>query len=93
MIAIFIMLLQTAQCDSIPIVIIQHGIREKPYNDTLACSWFKFEDDTVSVVEYRTNGVKVYRGDRSGKYYSRRFYTILRKPVGNMVFILRRDFF
>ena len=77
--------------DTIPVVIIQHSMREKPYNDTLVCSWFRFQDDTVSNVEYRDNSVKVFQTHKGRNYYSRRFYTVLKIPVKHIVLILRGD--
>jgi len=83
-------LLQAAQCDTIPIVIIQHGIREKPYNDTLACSWFKFQDDTITAIEYFHNTVRITRSTHGRRWYSRRFYTILKLSPEHIVLILKR---
>lgn len=79
-IGVFLVLNLYAHCDTIPIVIIQHGMREKPYNDTLkARGELSIIQDTVSAIKYRANSVSVYRSKPGRKRYHRRFYTVLRR--------------
>jgi len=59
----------------IPIYIVQHSMREKPYNDALNVGWVTISRDTVSVVEYRPNTVRITKNGRR-KVYHRRFFTI-----------------
>ena len=59
----------------IPIYIVQHSMREKPYNDTLNVSWVTISKDTVSTIEYRPNTVRIVKNGRR-KVYHRRFFTI-----------------
>ena len=64
----------------IPIVIIQHSMREKPYNDTLRVNWVEISKDTVSSVEYRPNTTWVIKNGKK-KIYHRRFYTICEEYI------------
>ena len=59
----------------IPIYIVQHSMRGKPYNDTLSVGWVTISKDTVSSVEYRPNTVRVTKNGKR-KTFSRRFFTI-----------------
>jgi len=60
----------------IPIYIVQHSMREKPYNDTLnVVGCVTIRRDTVSTIEYRPNTVRITKNGKR-KVYHRRFYTI-----------------
>jgi len=59
----------------IPIFIMQHSMRETPYNDTLNVSWVTISRDTVSSLEYRPNTVIIIKNGKR-KIFHRRFYTI-----------------
>jgi len=59
----------------IPIFIVQHSMREKPYNDTLNVGWVAISRDTVTAIEYRPNTVRVTKNGKR-KIFHRRFFTI-----------------
>ena len=64
----------------IPIFIMQHSMREKPYNDTLTVSWIKITRDTVERVEHKKN-ITIITSDGKKKRYHKRFFTICIPPV------------
>lgn len=59
------------------IYVVQHSMREKPYNDTLECSWFTFKINMIDSAVYRKNSVLLFK-DGKRKRFHRRFYTVIK---------------